>query len=49
MQMTRIFALLLMVTALAGDPADGVREAAQGWGQGAIKQQGAEGFLLRLS
>jgi hypothetical protein len=38
--MTRLFVLLLAVTSfvLAADPADGVREAANGWRQGAIKQ-----------
>ena len=38
--MTRFLAMLLAGAALvfAADPADGVREAAQGWRQGAIKQ-----------
>ena len=38
--MTRLFVLLLAATSfvLAADPADGVREAANGWRQGAIKQ-----------
>jgi len=38
--MTRLFVVLLAVTSfvLAADPADGVREAANGWRQGAIKQ-----------
>ena len=38
--MTRFFAMLLVAAALAfaADPTEGVREAAQGWRQGAIKQ-----------
>ena len=41
--MTRFFALLLAIAPLvvAGDPVDGVREAALGWRQGAIKQDSA--------
>lgn len=41
--MTRFFLLVFAVTNLvfAADPADGVREAAEGWRQGAIKQDAA--------
>src|SRR4051812_37075727 len=41
--MIRLFTLLLAGTAFlfASDPANGVREAADGWRQGAIKQDGA--------
>src|SRR5258708_39632337 len=41
--MKRIFVLMLAGTAFlfAVDPADGVREAAEGWRQGAIKQDQA--------
>ena len=47
--MTRAFVLIFAITAFvfASGPADGVREAAQGWRQGAIKQDKAllERFL----
>src|SRR5205809_4153193 len=41
--MMRLFVLMVASTAFlfAVDPADGVREAAEGWRQGAIKQDGA--------
>ena len=41
--MTRFFALLLAIApvVVAGDPVDGVREAALGWRQGPIKQDSA--------
>ena len=41
--MKRVFVLMAASAAflLAVDPADGVREAAEGWRQGAIKQDGA--------
>src|SRR5262249_36237423 len=41
--MTRFFVLFMAARGFvfAADPADGVREAAQGWRQGAIKQDAA--------